>query len=482
MEAQIKNHAEAPRRGESSIGEHSKIISNAYRFLIVCIVVLSGRVTIAQTPWSHGPLRVSDNGTYLQHTDGTPFFWLGDTGWLLPEKLDRSEAEGYLQAASDAGYNVVQVQTINGVPAFNAYGQPSHPAGWDFSLLNDKTDYGYWDHMDYIIDTAARRGIYIGMVCIWGGLVKSGQMDVVQAKTYGKFLADRYKDKPNIVWIIGGDCRGDVKPEVWETLATTIKANDPGHLMTFHPFGRTSSAYWWHEAPWLDFNMFQSGHRRYDQTKGDGDDTAAATVAEDNWRYVADGLSRPHRKPIIDGEPSYEDIPQGLHDTTQPRWTAADARRYAYWSVLAGAAGHTYGHNSVMQMKRPGDAPAYGAEMPWYEAVKQPGYSQIRHLKNLMLEFPYFERVPDQSVILDNDGTRYLRPVASRGEDYILVYTYEPQPLKIDLTKIPDKTKEAWWMDPVDGSRKYIGKFSGATATFTPDTDHDTVLIIMNNE
>ena len=60
--------------------------------------------------------------------------------------------------------------------------------------------------------------------------------------------------------------------------------------MTFHPFGRTSSVRWFHNAKWLDFNMFKSGHRRYDQTRGDGDDTAQASVAEDNWRYVEELL------------------------------------------------------------------------------------------------------------------------------------------------------------------------------------------------
>ena len=90
-------------------------------------------------------------------------------------------------------------------------------------------------------------------------------MTVEQAKAYGKFLAERYKDEPNIIWFIGGDIRGDVKTAEWEALATSIKAIDKNHLMTFHPRGRTTSATWFNNAPWLDFNMFQSGHRRYGQ-------------------------------------------------------------------------------------------------------------------------------------------------------------------------------------------------------------------------
>ena len=125
-------------------------------------------------------------------------------------------------------------------------------------------------------------------------------MDVEEAKAYGTFLAERYKDNPNIVWIIGGDTRGDVKTEVWETLARTIRSIDKNHLMTFHPFGRTMSATWFNDADWLDFNMFQSGHRRYGQTKGDGDNLADSNVAEDNWRYVEASLAKKPLKPVLD--------------------------------------------------------------------------------------------------------------------------------------------------------------------------------------
>ena len=34
----------------------------------------------AQLPWENGKLCVSENGRYLQHENGTPFFWLGETG------------------------------------------------------------------------------------------------------------------------------------------------------------------------------------------------------------------------------------------------------------------------------------------------------------------------------------------------------------------------------------------------------------------
>lgn len=364
----------------------------------------------------------------------------------------------------------------------NVYGQYSMTDGFDFSHIDKKGVYGYWDHMDYIIRTAESKGIYIGMVCIWGGLVRSGQMDVEEAKAYGTFLAERYKDNPNIVWIIGGDTRGDVKTEVWETLARTIRSIDKNHLMTFHPFGRTMSATWFNDADWLDFNMFQSGHRRYGQTKGDGDNLADSNVAEDNWRYVEASLSKKPLKPVLDAEPSYEGIPHGLHNPKECRWTADDVRRYAYWSVFAGSFGHTYGNNSIMQFYREGYAPAYGAQKTWQEALKDEGFNQMKYLKELMLRFPFFERIPDQSVIAGTNGERYDRAIATRGNDYLLVYDYSARPMQIDLTKISGEKKKAWWFNPQNGSMTYIGEFENKIADFQYDAPYmrgeDRVLVV----
>lgn len=467
-----------------------------------------------ETPWKNGRLRVSDNQRYLVHENGKPFFWLGDTGWLMPERLNRDEVGFYLNRCAEAGYNVVQVQTVNGVPAYNAYGQSSHPFGYDFTNIDRPGVYGYWDHMDYIIDVAERNSIYIGMVCIWGGLVKGGQMTEEEAVKYGTFLANRYKDRPNIVWIIGGDIQGNIKTEVWETLARTIRSIDKGHLMTFHPRGRTCSSQFFPTAEWIDFHMFQSGHRRYGQRMGNKDYPIPDNTEEDSWRYVGQSLAVSPMKPVLDGEPSYENIPQGLHHDTEPRWSAADVRRYAYWSVFAGSCGHTYGCNDIMQFYRPGVSPAYFSDTPWWQALDFPGFNQMQHLKNLMLTFPYEERVPDQRVIASVDevqaaadalpvvrvpqeqlppsGTivpadsslvklKYSRLVATRGNDYLLVYNYIGRPMQIDLTRIGGKQKKAWWYDPSTGEYSYIGEFKNRITRFTPPVSgigKDIVLVV----
>lgn len=455
-------------------------------FITALTLILTIIESSAEKPWHHGPLVVSQNQRFLSHSDGEPFFWLGDTGWLLPERLDRDEVAYYLKRTAQDGFNVVQIQVLNAVPSYNVYGAQSHPDGWNFSAIDSIPGYGYWDHLDYIVDQAEKEGIYIGMVCIWGGLVKAGHMDLKKAEAYGRFLADRYGDRPNIVWIIGGDIEGNIKPEVWEKLATTIRTHDSNHLMTFHPRGRTTSARWFNSRPWLDFNMFQSGHRRYGQRMGNKDYPIPDGTEEDSWMYVDSATSVLPLKPVLDGEPSYEDIPQGLHDPSEPKWTDKDMRRYAYWSVFAGSCGHTYGHNSIMQFIRPGIEGAYfadGDSKPWWKALDDPGRGQMKYLKELILTFPYYERVPD-SLILKNNGIKYDRLLATRGSDYLLVYNHTGRPMTLDLSRISGNEKTLWWMDPKNGELHYLGNYPDGIidlSSLAPEGD-DFVLIAIDSK
>ena len=461
------------------------------RILSVCLMLgLATIFTYAQKPWDNGKLKISSNNRYLQFENGSPFFWLGDTGWLVPQHLDRSEVEYYFNKCRRAGYNMVQIQVMDAVPSYNIYGQQSLPYGWDFTKADPEGEYSYWDHLDYIVRKAEQNGIYIGMVAIWGSQVQSGNINAEQAKAYGKFLAERYKNNPNIIWIMGGDIQGDIHPEVWNALATSIKSIDNKHLMTFHPRGRYTSAKWWSKASWMDFHTFQSGHRKYGQRMGNKEYPIPDSTEEDNWMYVDSTWAYKPIKPVLDDEPSYEDIPKGLHDANEARWQDYDVRRYAYWSVFAGSCGHTYGHNAVMQMLKPGYPTGYGSDgtvKAWYQGLEDPGYNQMQYLSDLMLSFPYFERIPDQSIIVGKNGMKYDRLIATRGKDYLMVYNYNSNFMKIDLRKISGKKKLLWWFNPSDGAISFIGTADNTIITMSPqiektDKINDRVLIAIDAE
>ena len=434
-------------------------------------------------------LRVSDNGRFLQFENGEPFFWLGDTGWLLFKKLDRTEAELYFEDRKNKGFNVIQAMVIHDIRnTSNVYGDfaVSHqnvamPVVTDGRSFENPDEYDYWDHVDFIIDKAGEKGIFMALVPIWGSNVRGGHVTQDQAKIYATFLAERYKDKSNIIWLNGGDVRGSDNTEVWKTLGKTLSEIDTKHLITFHPFGRTMSSEWFHNEAWLDFNMFQSGHRSYEQ-----DDTERG-YGPDSWRYVLEDYMKDPIKPTIDGEPSYEHIPVGLHDRGQEKWTEDDARRYAYWSVFAGAFGHTYGHGSVMQFYTPGDADRnFGVNISWKEALDSSGDHKYIHLKNLILSKPFLERVPDQSLIAGQNGSKYDYVIATRGQTYALIYTYTGRAFDVVMGKISGSEVKASWFNPNNGETTFIGHFeNSATLHFDPPGDekpgNDWVLILDRN-
>ena len=423
-------------------------------------------------------LKVSQNGRFLMTESGKPFFWLGDTGWLLLTRLTTDQAQQYLENRRQKGFNLIQVMVVHGLTDTDIYG--------DSALVHKNLATpakAYWDHLDTIIDIAAGKGLYLALVPVWGGVVKAAKTTPAQAQAYAGFLATRYKDKPNIIWMNGGDIKGADYQDVWNTIGATLKRQDPGHLVTFHPRGRASSSFWFEEQSWLDFNSVQSGHRSYAQDTSKED----PRYGEDNWRYIQADYNKTPIRPVLDAEPSYEQIPHGLHDTSQPRWTADDVRRYGYWSVFAGACGFTYGDNSVMQFLRPTDkGSAYGARTPWFKAVDDPGAGQMIYLKKLLLSRPYFERIPDQSLVTDQ-GNRYDYVVATRGKEYAFIYTYTGRTFSVNPTALDARRLQASWYNPRDGSTTTIGNFSGKdTLTFdppgTPHPGNDWVLILDDHE
>ncbi len=425
---------------------------------LFCFGALAGNQPVSAQPPTKLPyIKVSPvNQHYFETSDGKPFFWLGDTGWLLFVKCSREDVLYYLDTRKAQGYNVVQVMVLHTLGAKTVYGatalenkdltKPLVTAGNSFG---EGVAYDYWDHVEFVIKEAAKRGIYMALVPIWGSAVKEGKITPAQAGVYGKFLAERYKNYPNIIWLNGGDIKPDEAMGAWNVLGSTIKQYDPLHLMTYHPRGRYSSTDWFHQAPWLDFNMVQSGHRTYAQ------DTSANEkhyFGEDNWRYIAHDYNLKPIKPVLDGEPSYENIPYGLHDSLQTRWSDAELRRYAYWSVFAGAAGFTYGENAVMQFHTQGDADAnFGVTGNWKETINAPGATQMVFLKKLILSKNDFSRKPAQEILVNNKE-RYDYCMATKGNGYAWVYTYTGISFMLNASKLGFKPSKTSWYRPADGS------------------------------
>jgi hypothetical protein len=333
---------------------------------------------------SRGPLSVSENGRYLVHKDGTPFFYLGDTAWQLIHDLDREEAELYLQDRRRKGFTVIQAVVLA------EYGGLDRPNPYGHVPLRDKDparpNEAYFAHVDFIVNRAEALGMYIGMLPTWGDKWNKrwGEGPEIftpeNARTYGEFLGNRYSGKP-IIWILGGD-RIPEKDEHFAIIRAKAegirKAVGNRQLITFHPMGGNASSRFFHKDPWLDFNMFQSGHGRF--------------YIPNYKQTLADRALTPV-KPVLDGEPCYEDHP--VNWNPNHGWFGDfDVRLAAYWSMLAGAAGHTYGDHNIWQMWHPERRRISHARTPWREALHHPGSAQMGVMRRLMEEMEWWRLEP----------------------------------------------------------------------------------------
>jgi hypothetical protein len=126
--------------------------------------------------------------------------------------------------------------------------------------------------------------------------------------------------------------------------------------------------------------------------------------------------------------------------------------------LFSGACGHTYGHHSVWQMYSPGKPPINGPLFYWNEAIHRPGAAQMQYVKALIESRPYLTRVPDQSIVANPlGGADYI--AATRGDDYLFVYSAQGRPITVNMGKISGKRVKGWWYNPRTGTAAEIETF-----------------------
>ena len=421
-------------------------------------------------------LQVSDNHRYPVRSDGAPFFYLGDTCWELFHRATREDADLLLQTRAEQRFTVIQAVVLaefDGLTVPNAYGDlPLHDL--DPANPND----AYFGHVDYIVQKAAGLGLFVGMLPTWGDKVgpvlwRGGPVifSAENARAYGRFLGKRYRDAP-IIWILGGDrpAETDDVRTVWRAMAEGIREGDDGrHLMTYHPMGGNSCSAWWPpDEPWLDFHMIQSGHSAKDIP---------------NYQFVEHDYALQPAKPTMEGEARYENHAINWKPDTG-RFDDFDVRQAAYWSLLAGGCGFTYGCQDVWQLWEPGREPVTFANTNWREALRFPGAEQMRHVRALLESCSFAKLVPDQSLIAAGqaDGADHIQSARAEDGSFALIYIPTGRPVTVDLTRLSSHANAARWYDPRTGGWQRGAALAGAgMEQFTPPSNgrgKDWVLVL----
>jgi hypothetical protein len=343
--------------------------------------------------FKHGPIQVAADHRHLQHADGTPFFWLGDTWWMgLCHRLHWPDEVKKLAAdRKTKGFNVIQIVAglYPDMPPFDPRGANEVGFPWEAKYVRIRPE--YFDAADKRLEYLVDQGFSPCIVGAWGYFMP--WMGVDKAKQHWRYLIARYGALP-VVWCAAGEAnlpwylaKGfpyDDRQQVaqWTEVMRYIRETDPYHRpLTIHPtgIGRLSARNATDDPALLDIDMLQTPH---------GQRSAAGPTVQTVRQSYADKPTMP----VIDGEAAYE----MLNDSLPSKWT-----RQMFWLCMTnGAAGHTYGANGIWQCNRRGQphgkSPHGGdyGHIPWNEAMNLPGSRQLGLGKQLFERFEWQKFVP----------------------------------------------------------------------------------------
>ncbi len=404
--------------------------------LALAICVATSRAQTASVDW---PLTVSPGGRYLVQDDGKPFFYLCDTAWNLLRGTTDDQMRLYLQDRASKGFTVIHYAVLWG----------KDPASIDAALHPEPA---LLDRAVAIVAEARQLGFTCNLVLAWQGYAGKGwarafrEMDEAQVRQFTRMMAARFQPYDNVIYSLGGDINpeeADIRVADWQ--GDELSIVDPDKPVMFFSSVAASSARWFHDRDWLDFNFIEMKARKPESVD---DPTSTMRVIEDYHRTPV--------RPTHLGEWHYEyeyEVPKNW-----PIVTAHHIRRSAWQSVLSGAMGYTYGRRGLWHFNDPAD---YPVTKPWTDLLsceKSPGGCSMSHLAALYRSIEWWRLVPShaQPFAVKGEGRDTIDFIASAVADngsFALVYFPASREVSLDLSRLAGPEIEAVWFDPSSGER-----------------------------
>jgi hypothetical protein len=415
-------------------------------------------------------LQVDATHRFLVNAHKQPFFWLGDTAWELLHRLDLEESRYYFEDRKSKGFNVIQtviLAELDGLNTPNAYREKP--------LINNdptKPNEAYFNHVDAVVQLAGQLGIYLGLLPTWGDKYnkKWGIGPEVftpdNAEIFGRFLGNRYKDAPNIVWVLGGDRIPDDEEDYLINcrMAKSLRSSGGGHLISLHPMGGHIASDIFGQEAWLDIDMFQSRHQK----------------GFKEFKLTRKAIKNRPKRPVIDAEPGYENIPNLLNKLQLQRLNDYDIRKAAYWNMLCGAAGHTYGCNELWQIYSEDKRALHGAHLHWREALTLPGATQMGYMKRFFESLPWQTLKPSQELLAGFNWKNRRHITVMADMEMIILVAYSPAGRTIRWAPkiLKCRNFNAYWFDPTCGRLTEKGQVESDYFP-VPNKEQDWLLLVI---
>lgn len=411
----------------------------------------------------HGGLRAAADGRHLEHEDGTPFFWLGDTWWMaLTSRLTWPDEFRELVADRAAkGFSVIQIVAglYPDMEPFDPRGANEGGQAWEASFA--RVNPGFFDVADLRLAHLVSQGLMPCIVGSWGYYMQAAGLEIL--RRHWRYLIARYGCYP-VVWCLAGEALMDyyLAPvaeseraahqarlrAAWGDLARYVRATDPyARPITIHPtrFGHEQID----DPSLLSIDMLQTGHS--------GFTTLGPTVG-----FLEEALAHRPPLPVLVGEVNYEGIIESSREEMQ---------RFAFWTcMLSGACGHTYGANGLWQVnrrERPYGASPHGTSWgnrPWDEAYRLPGSKQLGLGKRLLERYDWWRLEPaSESVEPHQNADNRLLPYAARvpGQVHLVfvpadaIWRVWSGGVRVALRHLTPR--RGFWFDPCTGDEYELG-------------------------
>lgn len=408
--------------------------------------------------YAHGALRTALLGPCLEHADGTPFLWIGDTAWAAPMLASDGDWATYLADRRAKGFSVTQVfcasdwageRDAEGNPPFEGEGIAApNPA--------------YWRGFDRKAEAANQAGIAVLVV----GLMepRSRYPDLSDAERFARFLAARLAGNHVILSPSFDSPHMDLGDAVGEALLET----DPVHLIAQHPGTDLHAARTYQEREYTDIAGLQTG-------AGWGTDPISPeTAARNAVEWTLDLRGRDDVKPIVVLEARYDN---GLTQTQMPRLP----RSCAWWSLLSGACGYTYGCAGVWNWSAPLGDPQ-SKPWTWREGLDQESSRDMARFAGFLGRLDWWTLSPRHELILEQpeEASRHMVLALGDASDWGLAYLPGNSSIRLRMDALVGPVRASWF-DPGSGStltEEGAVANSGEHEFARPDGWGDAVLLL----
>ena len=443
------------------------------------------------------PVRISDNKRYLVDQQNKPFPILGRTAWFAISLTE----EGYKKFLANSiahGCNAIEVSIMTHWPMgnhapFNGRGdipftKRLNGADWDGKLLynqisNEAPDLlmpneKYWNYIDEFLSYCESQGVLVFMFPAYVGYdgKEQGWMQELLAngtkrtETYGAWIATRFKNRKNLVWMLLGDM-GKFTPEQKAVEAALIRGLKSVHGQSVEYSAEASSGMNAADQPDFGSEMTLNGSYTWELK------VPVPYIARKAYAHHAVMPS------FLLEEPYDEEGPDGNNynpNAIQP------VRRFEWWGWLSTIGGYIAGNAYIWQFVDP----------IWQQHLNTQAALDMSRLNVFIQSIPWWELVPSglngmKTLITDasnvDTAANYVSAAASPHGGLLVAYIPPGHRggITVDMTVFRNKVYGRWF-DPTNGQYTSVSTSAldhAGTHSFNPPGknaagDADWVLVL----